>query len=52
LEKLISGQGDASMIRKFLLRNGASEEDLAGISDEDLLSSYQGVVEENNLVNE
>jgi hypothetical protein len=52
LEKLISGQGDASLIREFLLRNGASEEDLAGISDEDLLSSYQGVVEENNLSNE
>lgn len=52
LEKLISGQGDATSIRQFLLQNGASEDDLSGISDEDLLASYQTVVQENNLSSE
>lgn len=46
LQALISGQGDAASIRQLLLDNGVSAEDLADISDEDLLANYQQVIEE------
>lgn len=47
LNTLISGQGDAASIRQFLLDNGATEADLENISDAQLLSTYQQVVQDN-----
>lgn len=47
LEAIISGQSDAATIRQFLLDNGASTEDLANISDEELMATYQQVVIDN-----
>ncbi len=41
LQKALSGQADASTLRKLLIANGANESDLNKISDSDLMKSYQ-----------
>ena len=44
LEEIISGQADPNFLRNLLLENGFSEEELSGISDEELQMAYFEVV--------
>ncbi|MBN2853937.1 hypothetical protein JXK06_00140 [Patescibacteria group bacterium] len=46
VEDIISGQADPAFLRNLLLTNGFSEEELNGISDEDLQAAYFEVVSE------
>lgn len=46
IEGIISGEVDASILRKLLLDNGFEEEDLNQISDEELKSIYFEIVSE------
>jgi len=41
LEAILSGQLDAASLRQLLIANGADQEALSQISDEDLMASYQ-----------
>jgi hypothetical protein len=41
LQRALSGQADAAMLRQLLLAGGASQEELDLISDEELMRSYQ-----------
>ena len=44
----LAGQVDAAVLRTFLLEGGVDQEVLAGISDEELLASYQEVLNKQN----
>lgn len=44
IQKTLSGQSDASTLRKMLLDSGVTAEDLSQISDEDLMASYNEVL--------
>jgi hypothetical protein len=44
LKNTLAGQVDAATLRKILLENGADKNTLDAISDEDLLKSYQEVL--------
>ena len=45
LQKMLGGQGDASVLRKMLIESGMDEEILNQVSDEDLMASYLEVLE-------
>ena len=48
LRAALAGQVDAAVLRTFLLEGGVDQEVLAGISDEELLASYQEVLNKQN----
>jgi hypothetical protein len=48
LKNVLAGQVDAATLRKLLIEGGADQEMLNQISDEDLLKSYQEVLNKQN----
>lgn len=46
LQQMMAGQADATMLRALLSDSGVSAEVLNGLSDEELIASYQGMLEE------
>ncbi len=48
MRQALAGEMDAATLRQLLLESGADKEVLDQISDEDLLQSYQEVLNNNN----